>query len=61
MKLKRNPKTNIVERYNSYHKVVNVKSAKKFIKDHGALEHGLEKCLEIFFNTKFQGGNREKE
>ena len=61
MKLKRNPKTNIVERYNSYHKVVNVKSAKKFLKDHGALEHGLEKCLEIFFNIKFQGGNREKE
>ncbi len=61
MKLKRNPKTNIVERYNSYHKVINVKSAKKFIKDHGALEHGLEKCLEIFFDTKFQGGNREKE
>ena len=61
MKLKRNPKTNIVERYNSYHKVVNVKSAKKFLKDHGALEHGLEKCLEIFFSTKFQGGNREKE
>ena len=50
MKLKRNPKTNIVERYNSYHKVINVKSAKKFIKDHGALEHGLEKCLEIFFD-----------
>ena len=33
MKLKRNPKTNIVERYNSYHNIVNVKSAKKFIKD----------------------------
>ena len=61
MKLKRNPKTNIVERYNSYHNIVNVKSAKKFIKDHGALEHGLGKCLEIFFNTKFQGGNRKKE
>lgn len=61
IKRKRNLKTNIVERYNLYHKIINVKSAKKFIKDHGALEHGLGKCLEIFFNTKFQGGNRKKE
>ena len=61
MKLKRNLKTNIVERYNSYHNIVNVKSSKKFIKDHGALEHGLGKCLEIFFDKKFQGGSKKKE
>lgn len=61
IKRKRNLKTGIVERYNSYHNIVNVKSAKKFIKDHGALEHGLGKCLEIFFNTKFQGGSRKQE
>ncbi len=61
MKLKRNLKTNIVERYNSYHKIVNVKYAKTFIKDHGALEHGLGKCLEIFFDKKFQGGSKKKE
>ena len=61
MKLKRNLKTNIVERYNSYHKIVNVKYAKMFIKDHGALEHGLGKCLEIFFDKKFQGGSKKKE
>ena len=61
MKLKRNLKTNIVERYNSYHKIVNVKNQKVFRKKYGALEHGLGKCLEIFFNTEFKGGSKKKE
>ena len=61
MKLKRNLKTNIVERYNSYHNIVNVKSSKKFIKDHGALEHGLGECLETFFDKEFQGGDRKNQ
>jgi hypothetical protein len=61
MKLKRNLKTNIVERYNSYHKIVNVKNQTVFRKKYGALEHGLGKCLEIFFNTEFKGGSKKKE
>ena len=61
MKLKRNLKTNIVERYNSYHNIVNVKSSKKFIKDHGALEHGLRECLKTFFDKEFQGGDRKNQ
>ena len=59
MKLKRNLKTNIVERYNSYHKIVNVKNQTVFRKKYGALEHGLGKCLEIFFNTEFKGGSKK--
>ena len=58
---KRNLKTNIVERYNSYHKIVNVKNQKVFRKNYGALEYGLGKCLEIFFNTEFKGGSKKKE
>ena len=61
IKRKRNLKTNIVERYNSYHNIVNVKSSKKFIKDHGALEHGLGECLKIFFDKEFQGGDRKSQ
>lgn len=56
-----NEKTYIVEKFNHYHKIVNVKNQTVFKKKYGALEHGLGKCLEIFFNTKFQGGNKKKE
>ena len=58
---KPNAKTNIVEKVNHYHKIVNVKNQTVFKKKYGALEHGLGKCLEIFFNTKFQGGSKKKE
>ena len=61
MKIKPNKQTGIVGRVNYYHKIVNVKSEEIFIKNFGYLEHGLGKCLEIFFNTKFQGGNRKEE
>ena len=60
-KLKPNKKTNIVDRVNFYHKIVNVKTHKKFKKKHGCLEHGLGSCLEIFFGEEFKGGTRDKE
>ena len=59
--LKPNVKTGIAERVNVYHKIVGVKNFKEFIKKHGDLTHGLGKCLEIFFETKFKGGNKKKE
>ena len=52
MKRKPNIKTNIAEKVHKYHKIVNVKSQREFNKKHGGLEHGLGKCLEIFFETK---------
>ena len=58
---KPNAKTNIVEVVNHYHKIVNVKNQTVFKKKYGALEHGLGKCLEIFFNTEFKGGSKKKE
>ncbi len=58
---KPNIKTGIAERVNVYHKIVGVKNHKEFIKKHGDLTNGLGKCLEIFFNTKFQGGSKKKE
>ena len=61
MKRKRNLKTGIVDRVNLYHKIVNVKNQKEFKKKYGYLEHGLGKCLEIFFNTKFRGGSKKNE
>ena len=60
MKRKRNLKTGIVDRVNLYHKIVNVR-IKKNSKKYGYLEHGLGKCLEIFFNTKFRGGSKKNE
>ena len=61
MERKPNIKTNIAEKVHKYHKIVNVKSQREFNKKHGGLEHGLGKCLEIFFETKFKGGNKKKE
>ena len=61
MKRKPNIKTNIAEKVHHYHKIVNVKSQREFNKKYGGLEHGLGKCLEIFFETKFKGGNKKKE
>ena len=61
MKRKPNIKTNIAEKVHHYHKIVNVKSQREFNKKHGGLEHGLGKCLEIFFETKFKGGSKNKE
>ena len=61
MKRKPNIKTNIAEKVHKYHKIVNVKSQREFNKKHGGLEHGLGKCLEIFFETKFKGGSKNKE
>ena len=58
---KPNAKTNIVEVVNHYHKIVNVENQTVFKKKYGALEHGLGKCLEIFFNTEFKGGSKKKE
>ena len=52
MKRKPNIKTNIAEKVNHYHKIVNVKNQEEFNKKHGYLEHGLGKCLEIFFDNK---------
>ena len=60
-KRKPNKKTNIVDRVNFYHKIVNVKTAKEFKKKHGYLEHGLGSCLEIFFEKKFMGGTEKDE
>ena len=54
-------KTGIVDRVNYYHKIVNVENQEVFKKKFGFLEHGLGKCLEIFFNTKFQGGSKKEE
>ena len=56
-----NSKTNFVDRVNLYHKIVKVKSEKEFKRKYGYLEHGLGSCLEIFFEKKFQGGNKNKE
>ena len=61
IKLKPNAKTNIAEKVNHYHKIVNVKNQTVFKKKYGALEHGLGKCLEIFFNIEFKGGSKKKE
>ena len=61
MKRKPNIKTNIAEKVNHYHKIVNVKNQEEFNKKHGYLEHGLGKCLETFFDTEFQGGSKKKE
>jgi len=61
MKRKPNIKTNIAEKVHHYHKIVNVKSQREFNKKHGGLEHGLGKCLEIFFEKKFKGGSKNKE
>ncbi len=51
MKRKPNIKTNIAEKVNHYHKIVNVKNQEEFNKKNGYLEHGLGKCLETFFDT----------
>jgi len=61
MKRKPNIKTNIAEKVNHYHKIVNVKNQEEFNKKHGYLEHGLGKCLETFFDKEFQGGSKKKE
>jgi len=61
MKRKPSLKTGIVDRVNHYHKIVNVKNQKVFKEKFGHLEHGLGKCLETFFNRKFQGGSKKKE
>ena len=61
MERKPNIKTNIAEKVHHYHKIVNVKSQREFNKKHGGLEHGLGKCLEIFFEKKFKGGSKNKE
>ena len=61
MKRKPNIKTNIAEKVNHYHKIVNVKNQEEFNKKYGYLEHGLGKCLETFFDTEFQGGSKKKE
>ena len=61
MKRKPSLKTGIVDRVNYYHKIVNVKNQKAFKEKFGHLEHGLGKCLETFFNRKFQGGSKKKE
>ena len=60
IKRKPNIKTGIAERVNVYHKIIGVKSHKEFIKKHGDLTNGFRKCLEIIFNTKFQGGSKKK-
>ena len=61
IKRKSNLKTGIAERVNVYHKIIGVKNQKEFNKKHGGLEHGLGKCLKIFFNKTFQGGSKKEE
>ena len=56
-----NNKTNIVERRHVYNKIVNVKSATELKKKYGLMEHGLGRCLEVFFGVKFKGGNKKTE
>ena len=56
-----NPKTKIIERRHFYHDIVNVKSAKELKKNFGLLEHGLGRCLEVFFGVKFKGGSKKTE
>ena len=49
-------KTGIVNAKHQYNKIVGIKSKKEFTKKYGCLERGLNRCLEIFFDKKFQGG-----
>ena len=56
-----NTKTNIVERRHVYNKIVNVKTATELKKKYGLLEHGLGKCLKVFFGKDFKGGSRKSE
>ena len=56
-----NTKTNIVERRHAYNKIVNVKNATELKKKYGLLEHGLGKCLKVFFGVEFKGGSRKSE
>ena len=56
-----NTKTNIVERRHVYNKIVNVKNATELKKKYGLLEHGLGKCLKVFFGLEFKGGSRKSE
>ena len=49
-------KTGIANAKHQYNKIVGIKSKKEFTKKYGCLERGLNRCLEIFFDKKFQGG-----
>ena len=61
IKIKPNPKTNIVDRVHVYRKIAKVKSDNEFKEKFGGIEHGLGKCLEVFFGKKFQGENGKNE
>ncbi|MBL6858208.1 MAG: hypothetical protein ISQ92_05920 [Pelagibacteraceae bacterium] len=47
-------KTKFVETNHKYHQIVGVKSDKEFREKYGNLEFNLNKCLEVFFEKKFQ-------
>ncbi len=61
IKIKPNPKTNIVDRVHVYRKIAKVNSDNEFKEKFGGIEHGLGKCLEVFFGKKFQGENGKNE
>tara|TARA_B110000444_G_scaffold260875_1_gene309672 strand:+ start:1696 stop:2559 length:864 start_codon:yes stop_codon:yes gene_type:complete len=56
-----NDKTHIVERRHTYNKIVNIKNATELKKKYGLMEHGLGRCLEVFFGVKFKGGDKKTE
>ena len=49
-----NKKTGFVEPKHKYYKIVGVKTSKEFHKKYGTIMLKLNKCLEIFFEKKFQ-------
>jgi len=49
-----NNKTNFIDPKHKYHKIVGIKTYKEFKIKYGTLTHNLNKCLEIFFEKKFQ-------
>ena len=49
-----NDKTGFVEPKHKYHKIVGVKTSKEFNEKYGTIFLNLNKCLEIFFEKKFQ-------
>lgn len=54
-------KTRIADVQFKYWELVHAKSKNDFLKKHGFLMLGLDKCLEIFFGKKFQGHKRIKQ
>ena len=49
-----NKKTNFIEPKHKYYKIVGLKTGKEFKEKYGTIFLNLNKCLEIFFEKKFQ-------